>query len=890
MSIHNLDKIFRPAAVAVVGASEKEGTIGCALMNNLREGGYQGVIHPVNPRYKEIHGLRAYPSLEAVGGQVDLVVIATPIETVPSLLEQAGGVGAGGAIVISAGGKEIGEKGKEMEAGIKEAADRSSIRLIGPNCLGVVCAETKLNASFASHMTLPGKLAFISQSGAICTAILDLSLKMGIGYSYFVSVGGMLDVDFGDLVNYLGNDPEVGSIVLYIESLTNFRKFMSAARAVSRVKPIVVLKSGRSKAGARAAASHTGALAGEDDVYDAAFQRAGIVRVGTIDELFDCAELMCKQPRPAGSGLVIITNAGGPGVMAADALAAHGLDPVPLSPETMSKLNEVLPPYWSRSNPVDMLGDASPERFRAVVEICMSAPEVDSLLVMMAPVALTDPNRVAEVLCPILAGKRRSVFTVWMGAADVEKARKMFNEASIPTYETPERAVRAFMHMYTYVRNLQMLQQIPQCLPEDLRFDREAARSVITEGLERGARILTEDASKSILAAYGIPVNPTQVASSAREAVEAARGMGFPVAMKIHSPDITHKSDAGGVLLDRKTEGEVEEGFRLMMANAAAYDPKARLAGVTVQPMLQRPPFELILGSKRDPDFGPVILFGMGGVLTEVLKDRALALPPLNRLLARNLMELTRVYQLLRGYRNQPPANLLLLEEILIRISQLVTDFPEITELDINPMITDRDRAIAMDARIVVEPSRIPSPMHLAISPYPAQYESHTVTKGGVAVLVRPIKPEDAPLLVGLFNTMSPTSIYYRFFRPLRTLSHDMLARFTQIDYDRDIVMVAIQRDGEEEKMLGVVRLLSDPDVTKAEFAVAVGDPWHGKGVGAVLLERCIDIAKERGIRTIWGIVLAQNTTMLALGRKLGFAVTRSPEGGDYELRISLDE
>jgi acetyltransferase len=888
MSIHNLEKIFRPAAVAVIGASEKQGSIGWALMQNIIKGGYKGEIYPVNPRYTELFGFRCHESLSALERAVDLAVIATPIASVPGVVQECANGSIGGAVIISAGGKEVGERGREIEARIARIAQEGNVRLVGPNCLGIVSEDARLNASFAHHMPLPGRLAFVSQSGAICTAILDVSIKERIGFRYFVSVGSMLDVDFGDMVNYLGQDPEVSSIVLYVESLTNFRRFMSAARAVSRVKPIVVLKSGRSPAGARAATSHTGALAGADEVYDAAFKRAGVLRVQTIEELFDCAELMAKQPRPAGSGLAIITNSGGPGVMATDALATCGAEPAALSAETMARLNEILPPFWSHGNPIDILGDATVERFARTVEVCMEAPEIDGLLIMMAPVALSDPTAVAATLVGLLRRKRLSIFTVWLGAAQMEKGREIFNNAGIPTYETPERAIQAFMSMVTYAHNLELLQQVPPKLDHDLAFDQGAARRLIDDALARGDRTLTEMESKALLAAYGIPVNPTETAASPDEAAQTAKRIGYPVVMKIHSRAITHKSEAQGVVLDLRDDESVRESFIRIMERAAAYDPNADLLGVTIQPMLKHPEFELILGMKQDPDFGPVILFGMGGILTEVLKDRAIALPPLNRLLARHLMEETHVHRLLKGYRNRPPANLVLLEEILIRLAQLTIDFPEITELDINPLITLDDRACAVDARVVLEPSPVASPHHLVISPYPSHYEARVLTRGGLDVFVRPVKPEDAPLLIELFNALSPTTIYYRFFSPLKALPPDMLARFTQIDYDRDVCLVALATGGARERMLGVARFMSDPDVTKAEFAIVVGDPWQGKGVGAVLLEKCIDIARERSMRMIWGKVLPENTTMIGLGRKLGFNVSRDAETGAYELRIHL--
>lgn len=889
MSSYNLDKTFKPSSVAIIGASEKEGTIGHSLLRNVLEGGYEGQVFPINPQYKSVNGLAAYRSVLDINQPIDLAIIATPIAKSPSIIKECVKAEIGGVIIISAGGKEIGSKGKKLEQEIKKEADRGGLRIIGPNCMGIVSGEAKLNASFATLMPLPGKLAFISQSGAICSAILDLSIKEGIGFRYFVSIGSMLDVDFGDLVNYLGNDPEVSSIVLYIENLTNIRKFMSAARAVSRVKPIVVLKAGKSMAGARAASSHTGAIAGEDVVYDAAFKRAGIVRVDTIEELFDCAELMAKQPIPKGPGLAIMTNGGGPGVMAADALSTHGLEPVSLTTETMKRLDDFLPPFWSRGNPVDILGDASPERWRRALEVCFEAREINALLIIFVPQTMSNAVTVAEAVTKLLYEKPHPpLFAVWMGGENVEKGMRILNNAGIPTYETPERAVSALMYMHSYAQNQEMSQEIPPKLPRSLKFDQSSAKGIIEGALKEENRLLTEAESKALLKAYGIPVNRTEVAKSPDEAVRLAEEMGYPVAMKLHSRDIVHKSDAHGVELNLRSEEDVESAFSRIVASAHAYDPKAELLGVTVQPMLKRPDYELILGSKRDADFGPVILFGMGGIMTEILKDQSIALPPLNRLLARRLMENTRVYRMLRGYRNRPAARLDLLEEILIRLSQLVTDFPEIAELDINPLILVENQACAVDARIIIRPSEVPSPEHLVISPYPSQYETTFITKAEIEIFLRPIKPEDAPLLVELFHTLSKENIYYRFFRTMRSLPPDMLAYFTQIDYDRDMALVALDQTQPKETMLGVARIMSLPDGKTAEIAVAVGDPWQGMGIGAALMERLISISKERGKETLCGYVLGENTQMLALARKLGFKISWDLEGHQYEIKTDL--
>ncbi|MFC1859143.1 GNAT family N-acetyltransferase [Thermodesulfobacteriota bacterium] len=884
MSVLHLEEMFHPRSIAVVGASESEGRVGWAVMRNLIQGGFQGDIYPINPRHESLWKHRAYKSLFKLGSPVDLAIVATPIRTVPQIIKECGTIGVKGAVVISAGGKEIGAEGRKLEKAIKQEADQAGVRIIGPNCLGIVCSRSNMNASFAGHLPLPGKMAFISQSGAICTVVLDLSMREQIGFSYFVSLGSMLDVDFGDMIDFLGGDPGVSSIVMYIEGLTRFRNFMSAARAVSRVKPIIALKAGRTQAGARAAASHTGALAGEDAIYDAAFKRAGIVRVKTFEELFDCAELSAKQPRPKGPALAIITNAGGPGVMAADALSDYGAEPVTLNRETVAKLNEILPQYWSHGNPIDILGDASPEVFRKVVEICLKAPEINGVLVMYVPQALSDSADVAESLADLLKGKAFPAFTSWMGGPGVEKGRDIFNRAGIPTFDTPERAVQAFMDLYNYSRNLEMLQQIPPKLPKKLAFDHEKAQNIIKGGLESDIALLTEVEAKALLSAYGIPVNRTDIALSSKEAVKKAEAMGFPVVMKVYSREITHKSDIGGVRLNIKTGSDVERNYNEIMESIHSARPGSKIEGVTIQPMLNRLDYELIAGVKQDRDFGPVILFGMGGVMTEVLKDRAIALPPLNRLLAKRLMEETKVYQLLQGYRQYPQANLALLEEILIRLSQLVTDFAEIEELDINPLIVSGNEVCAVDARVLLKHPHVRSPFHLVISPYPNQYEEHIVNEAVGELFIRPIRPEDAPLLVEFFDSLSPRSVYLRFFTPLKQLPHHMLARFTQIDYDREIALVAIKETEAGEKMLGVARVITERNQKQAEFSVIVGDPWQGKGIGAELLRRCLSISEKFKVEKVRGIVLAENRQMIALGRKLGFEIARIPNENEYEL------
>ncbi|WP_373500058.1 GNAT family N-acetyltransferase [Desulfococcus sp.] len=886
MGQYNLNRIFKPRHVAVVGAGEKTGTIGNALMRNLIDGGFPGTLLPVNPKYKTIHGHASVGSVSALETGVDLAIIATPIHSVVDIVRECVEKKVGGAIVISAGGKEVGEQGREIEERIREIAYAGGLRIVGPNCLGIIRPGVNLNASFASEMPVTGNLAFVSQSGAICTSILDLALKERIGFSHFVSIGSMVDVDFGDIIDYLGNDSSAKSILLYIESLTNFRKFMSAARSVSRVKPIIVLKSGRSPDGAKAAASHTGAMAGEDAVYDAAFKRAGVVRVDTIEELFDCAELMAKQPRPSGPRLAILTNGGGPGVMAADTLARYGQKPAPLDPETMQALDAFLPPFWSRGNPIDILGDASAERFCSALEVCFNSKNLDGVLVILAPQALTDPLPVAESLAAAMKERRYPVIACWMGGKSIGKAVEILNEAGIPTYDTPERAVRAFLYMVEHARNVEMLLEIPPKMARDLVFDPEKARKLLS-GAPAG-EFMSESDSRELLLAYGLPVIRTEIAKTGTLASSIGREMGYPLVMKIHSPDIPHKTDAGGVRLDLRCDADVCEAYNQIISSARKYKPDARMEGVTIQPYFSNPDFEILMGGKRDPSFGPVILFGMGGIFTEVLKDRALALPPMNRLLARRLMQETKAYSLLQGYRNRPAADMERLEEMIVRLSQLLIDFPEIAELDMNPVLIKDGNPVAVDARILVSPIEVPSSLHLVIGPYPEEEESHMVGVDGRRIFIRPVKPEDAPLFTALFKVLSPTTIYHRFFGPLKELNPEMLARFTQIDYDREIALVALDEDMDEDSetgsMLGVARIIGDPDGKTGEFAVLVGDAWQGKGIGSSLLEKCLSIAEKRGFKTVHGIVLNENRNMLALGKKLGFEAKR--DAGDNRLVI----
>ena len=887
MSLYNLEKIFEPTSIAVVGASDRPGSIGRSLLENLKAGGFAGRVYPINPKKNEILGQKAYPNLSAVGEPIDLAVIVIAIKFAPMVVEECARLGIGGVIIISGGGKEAGEEGERIEVEILAKAREGGVRIVGPNCVGIVSSPAKMNASFAHIMPRPGSLAFVSQSGATCTAVLDYAHTQKIGFSHFVSIGSMLDADFGDVIDYLGNDPNTSAILLYVESVTNHRKFMSAARAVSRIKPIVLLKVGRSQAGAKAAMSHTGSLAGADDVYDEAFKRAGLVRVDTVEDLFDCAELMAKQPRPKGPGLAIVSNAGGPGVMAADYLALNGIEPAEIRPETMKKLDEFLPPMWSRSNPLDILGDASPETFRKTAEICAEAEEFDALLIMTTPQAQFPSTEKALELCKAMKKARFPVFTSWVGGQEVLESREIFRKNGIPTYETPERAVRAFLYMYSYDQNLKALREVPPKLSKKLLFDWEWADAIIRKTLSENRQLLTETESKNLLESYGIPVTPTRKAGTAKEASIQAEQMGYPVVLKLDSLDITHKTDAGGVKLDLRNSKEVAAAFDEIMKNAKRYDPDARVSGVTVQPMVSKKGVEIILGAKQDPDFGPVILFGMGGVAAEVMKDRAIGLPPLNRLLAKRIIDRTKVSRLLKGYRGYG-TNMELLEEVLVRLSQLLIDFPEIYELDVNPMLAFKEGSLGLDARVIVKPALKPSPMHLTISPYPNQYETHSTTDAGLKLFLRPVKPEDSPAMERLFQAFSPRSIFWRFGKRLDSMPPELLARYTQIDYDRELAVVALDETHDENFIYGAGRVIGHPDSTEVEIGLSVGDPWQGKGVGTAILEKLVEVARDRGFKTAYGEVHEDNKAMLKALEK--YSCTFEPlEKGNMRVTLSLE-
>ncbi len=882
----NLDKIFNPKSIAVVGASDEEGSVGYALMKNFMDAKFEGKIFPVNIRKSDVLGFKAFPNVDQIPESVDLAVIATPSKTVPDVLEQCGKAGINGVIIISAGFKEIGAEGKALEEKIVEIKKKYGIRIIGPNCLGVIRPTNLLNATFLSKMPKPGHIAFISQSGALGSAILDWAIHEKIGFSNFVSLGSMIDVDFGDLIDYFGTDPKTRSILMYIEGITEARKFMSAARHFARTKPIIVVKAGKFSESAKAAASHTGSLTGEDMIYDKAFKRAGIVRVEEIADLFNCAEVLGTQPLPQGPNVAIITNAGGPGVMATDSLIAQGGKLASLSQKTMERLNEVLPHYWSHGNPIDILGDAKADRFTAVVDACLDDENIDGIVVIYTAQAVAEPVDVARSitdLCRNRGSSGKTILASFMGHGVVEEANRIFNENNIPTYSTPEQAIKTYQYMYQYRRNLELQYETPEELPVNAVPPKRPLMVIMRNAAAENREVMNEAEAKTFLEYYGLPVVKTRVAKTEDEAVSLASQIGYPVVLKILSPQIIHKTDAGGVVLDLNSESEVRNAFKRIIKTAKDHDPTVGILGVTVQQMMKKQGYEIIIGAKADPLFGPMILFGMGGVGVELFKDFAIGLPPLNQTLVRRMMEETKVYGLLKGYRNVAPANVKLLEEILVRFSQMLIDFPQLKEVDINPMFINEKEAIALDARIVIDKEHVFKKFepheHLVITPYPKKYETVWTLRDGRTVLLRPIKPEDEPLWLEMFQNFSEQSIRYRFFQIIKDTPHETRVRYCNIDYDREIAIVPELTENGRKKILGVTRVSIEPDGKKGEIAFITADPWQGLGLGTKMIDYVLEICKDMRLETIYAIMLQDNYQAISLLKKMGFTIKYSDDG-----------
>jgi acetyltransferase len=876
----SLDALFGPKSVAVIGATDREGTVGRTVLLNLAHSTLRASVYAVNPKHSEILGVKAFKSVAEIPQKIDLAVVCTPAATVPGLIGECIDSGVRSAVVISAGFKEHGAEGAALENQIRQQLRRGSMRLIGPNCLGVMNPIVGLNATFGKDQARPGNVAFLGQSGALITAVLDWSVREQVGFSAIVSTGSMLDVGWGDLIYHFGDDPHTKSILLYMESVGDARSFLSAAREVALSKPIIVIKAGRSEAASRAAASHTGALTGSDEVLDAAFRRSGVLRVHSISDLFYMAEVLGKQPRPKGPRLTILTNAGGPGVLAIDALVANGGEPAKLSEQTVQALNALLPPHWSHNNPIDILGDADPQRYAKAIQIAAQDPNSDGLLVILTPQGMTDCTEVAEGLKPYAKTLGKPLLASWMGGASIAQAESVLNASGIPTFAYPDTAARAFTYMWRYQYNLRALYETPvlASVPEFSGSARSQVEKIIQGARNRGRVLLDELESKQVLSAYGIPTVETQTARSEDEAVQWAAKIGYPVVLKVFSETITHKTDVGGVKLNLAEEASVRSAYRAIKTAVSEKVGPQHFSGVTVQPMAKLEGYELILGSSVDPQFGPVILFGSGGQLVEVYRDRALALPPLNTTLAQRLMEQTRVFTALKGVRGRKPVDLKALETVLVRFSQLVVEQPWISEVDINPLLASAERLLALDARVVlhdpaIRPEQLPKP---AIRPYPTQYVWAFKMQSGSQITIRPIRPEDEPLMVAFHHTLSDRTVYLRYFYSLSLnarVAHERLIRTCFGDYDREMALVADREDPNsgEHQILGVGRLSREHGKNEAEVAILVCDGCQGQGLGLELLRRVVQVAKEEKLDKVRGEMLQDNIAMQAILRKLGF-------------------
>jgi acetyltransferase len=884
-----LDHFFRPQSIALIGATEKPGKIGQAVLHNLISGGFKGDIFPVNPKYDTLQGLKCYASIGKLPSAPELTIIVTPAAIVPGLMKDCGKKGIVSVLVLSAGFKEAGETGEMLFRDLKAQAKENGIRLIGPNCLGLVTPAIGLNATFAPSMPETGRVAFISQSAAMGSAILDWAAEKNVGFSHFVSVGNMADIGFDHLIDYFGSDNRTACILIYMESLVNARKFMSAARAFARSKPIVILKAGRSKEGARATFSHTGSMAGNDAVYDAAFHRAGVIRVATVQQLFDCASALSMQPLPTNNRLAIVTNAGGPAILATDWLMQRGGAIASLQPTALAELDKIMPAAWSRSNPVDVLGDATPELYRAALKTCLHDPGVDAVLCILTAQNMTDPTAFAEVVVEESKKmKSKPVYAAWMGMRTVGAGRRYLEEHKIPWFPFPERAVEVFMKMVNYRDTLELLYETPPDLSLELGFQREAARKIVEKIRKKNRTELNESESKQLLACYGIPVNSGKTAQTEDEAAAYALEMGLPVVMKIESPDIWHKSDVNGVRLGLESEADVRRTFRSLLENVQKKRPDARIQGVLIEKMWDVQ-HELLIGTVKDAVFGPVVVFGLGGTTTEIWQDRAIALPPLNLALAKHLIEGTRISHLLHGYRHLPAVPMDFLQNILCRFAYLIMDFPDIREIDINPFAMNATGGIALDAAITLErdPGQQREPFsHLSILPYPTQWVKKVQLRDGTKVLLRPIRPEDEALEARLVENTSKESLYFRFFGYLSGLNHQMLTRFTHIDYDREMAIVAeIERKGEKE-LIGVVRIVGDGWRETAEYAILITDAWQGHGLGGILTDYILEIAKEQGYRMIYGSFLKINGDMRRLFQRKGFKISSTEEEFDVAEKV----
>ena len=887
MSKHYLTPLFAPKSVAVFGASDRVDSVGQIVFHNMLESGFQGALYPINSRVAEVQGCKAYASISKIEEPVELVVIATPPQTVPDIIEDCGKHGVKAAVIITAGFGEIGAEGKELERQLLANAKRYGIRLVGPNCLGVMRPAIGLNATFNKGGANKGNLALVSQSGALCTAILDWAQINDVGFSSVVSMGSSADVDFGETLDYLVSDPETQNILLYIEGIRESRRFMSSLRAAARVKPVILVKVGRHEAGSKAAMSHTASLVGSDDAFDAAVRRAGVVRVQTVTQLFSAAKALSCGFHPSGNRLAIVTNGGGPGVMATDRESDLGLVMASLSDATIERLNQVLPPNWSHGNPVDIIGDAQADRYQHAVAACLEDPNVDGVLTILTPQAMTKPLEAAKAVIELANHYSKPLLTCWMGETQVAESRKLFASAKKPNFRTPEPAVEVFSYLSDYYRNQKLLMQMPAPLSHHLEPDVEGARMVIEGALLDKRKVLSEMESKALLSAFHIPVAQTMVAHSPNEALLIAQQLGFPVVMKVNSRDITHKSDAGGVMLNLGNAQGVRAAYHEITENVRSNRPGAHMDGISIQPMIVKPNGrELMVGVTNDPVFGPVITFGAGGTMVEVMGDRSVTLPPLNAFLVRDLIKGTHVAKLLGAFRHMPPANMEALESVLLRVSEMVCELPMLMEMDINPLIVDEHGALAADARVMVE-FRQPSAdryAHMAIYPYPTHLVSLWQLADGTDITIRPIRPEDAELVQAFVRNLSEQSRFFRFMNSVQELSQAMLVRFTQIDYSREMALMAVTEVEGKEVELGVARFAINPDGESCEFALVIADSMHGKGLGQKLMTALMDAARSKGLKVIEGEVLKNNADMLHLMDRLGFEVQTSTDDDSLKM------
>ncbi|WP_303907959.1 bifunctional acetate--CoA ligase family protein/GNAT family N-acetyltransferase [Thiohalomonas denitrificans] len=881
MTQHYLKQLFEPESVAIFGASDRPDSVGALVFQNMLESGFKGPVFPINPKHEKVRGQKAYASIDEVRQPVDLAVIATPAPTVPGIIEACGVHGVRRAVILSAGFREVGPQGRKIEQAVLENARRYGIRFLGPNCLGVMKPGLGVNATFNKGGAKEGRLGLVSQSGALCTAILDWAAANDVGFSTVISTGISADLDFGEILDYLVVDPKTNSILLYVEGIHNSRSFVSGLRAAARIKPVIALKVGRHAAGSRAAESHTGALVGSDDVFDAALRRAGVVRGMRIGHLFAAAQTLTSRFRAEGERLAVVTNGGGPGVMATDRAEDLGIPMAELSEASLGVLDQALPGTWSHGNPVDVIGDASVDRYVKALEVCLADRGVDGVLVILTPQAMTRPMEVAEGVVEVAKKAKKPVLTCWMGQIQVSESREWMRRSGLPSFHTPEAAVEAFSYLTAYYRNQQLLLQTPGPVGRRRQPDVGGARLIIESALADGRNLLSETESKAVLAAFHIPTGQAVVVRSPGEALVQAESMGFPVVLKINSRDITHKSDAGGVRLGISNAQGVRSAYNDLIGEVNRRRPEARIDGVTIEPMELRPNGrELLVGLITDPLFGPVITFGSGGTAVEVMGDRAVTLPPLNHFLVADLVRRTRVSRSLRAFRHMPPADMEAMENVLMRVSEMACELPWIRELDINPLIADENGAIAVDARIVVDyPAVGQGPYgHMAIYPYPVHLMTRWQTPDGIDVVIRPIRPEDAEIEQAFVRQLSGRAKYFRFMQILEELTPAMLARFTQIDYDREMALIAVLEEEKGDTQLGVCRYVINPDGISCEFAVVVADEWQHRGVGHRLMVQLMEAARERGLKRMEGEVLADNHEMLALVRSVGFTVITSQE------------